>query len=216
MGVSDVERPVKRPAAYDRVEVLDRVTASRALAMVEAVESGDVLVLRLDGAIAGAPRDVQLHWFDGARAWTCTGRVEQLSTTRLRCWVPAESWYAFTDRRSPRVPADEAEMVVRIVTSRSFGGGRRFHARCLDVSEFGCRAAWSGSPPSRGDVVDLTWDSGTSRHGGELGWVAARVVRVNPLPSGFSEVAFSFSITKATQAARIRAWHQAWLKRKAA
>jgi hypothetical protein len=214
--VSDATlRPVRLPAVYDRVEIVDQVAATRAAAMVEAVEE-DLVVLRLDGALIGTLSELELHWFDGVRAWTSTGRVEQLEATRLRCWVPPQSWEPVSERRSLRVPADQSQMLVRIVSSRYLGGGRRVHARCVDVSELGCRAAWSGSLPSVGDCVDLTWDAGAGRSATELGWVAARVVRVVPLPSGHSEVAFSFSVTKATQAARIRAWHQDWLKRKAA
>ena len=88
------------------------------------------------------------------------------------------------------------------------------HAVCLDVSETGCRATWPDRIPRVGDAVNLTWDVGDRLPGTvEVGWVAARVVRVIAQASGAVQVCFDFETTTLAQVARIRACHQAWLQR---
>ena len=85
---------------------------------------------------------------------------------------------------------------------------------CLDVSETGCRAAWPDRVPHTGDRLDLTWDVGHRVPGMvEVGWIAARVVRVIPRASGPFHVALDFERTTLAQATRIRACHRAWLQR---
>lgn len=172
-----------------------------------------MLVLRVNQA-AKVPETGVLRWFDGARAWQADVRLERVADTRVRCVVEqADEWEGASTRGSLRAPAHATQVVARVVTSTRLAGGRRMHAECINLSETGCLAAWTGPPPGVGDAIDLTWDSGGQRTAVEVGWVAARVVRTSRLRSGQTAVAFRFNVSNAAQAARIRAWHRDWLRR---
>jgi len=88
---------------------------------------------------------------------------------------------------------------------------QRVHAVCLDISDSGCRASWPGRTPLVGDAVDVAWEVGDWQAEDEPGWVSARVARIVALPFGARQVGFTFEIADSNQAARVRAWHQAWL-----
>jgi hypothetical protein len=211
--VSEHHRPFKVPGARDRVEVIDPVSAQHVSSLVESA-SGETFVLRLAHAFP-LPGEAPVRWFDGATAWQAVAKLEQIDHDRVRCQVvPPHAWAPMPARSSPRTPIGEPHLLVRIVSSSVLPGGRRAHTVCLDVSGTGCRATWAGRAPQVGDAVDLTWDvDGQSRASAELGWVAARVARIISRPSGAQEVCFRFQITRSTQAARVRAWHQSWLAR---
>jgi hypothetical protein len=196
--------------ADDRVEIVDRLSASRVPARVESA-NGEVSVLRLERA-ASVPEAAPLRWFDGARAWQAIAHFEHIDATLVRCrLLPPHTWEPTPARRSERVHVGESQLLVRIVSSSVIPGGRRAHTECLEASATGCRVAWHGQTPRVGDTVDLTWDTGAGAV--DLGWIAGRVVRVIPRPAGATEVCFSFETAKSTQAARIRSWHRAWLQR---
>jgi hypothetical protein len=201
------------PGARDRVEIIDGERATRAGAIVEDADDGRLL-LRLEQAVS-VPEQALVRWFDGSRAWQATARFERADSSRVICRVTANDWQPTHTRRSTRASAANAELLARIVSSNVLPGGRRVHTECLDVSATGCRATWPGRAPRVGDTVELMWDLGDARGGAriELGWLAARVARVIPMASGEQEICFTFEVTRATQAARVRAWHRAWLER---
>jgi len=114
-------------------------------------------------------------------------------------------------RRSLRAPVDNSPMLVKIVSSTVLAKGRRVHAVCLDISDSGCRASWPGRTPLVGDAVDVAWEVGDWQADDEPGWVSARVARIVALPSARARSGFTFEIADSDQAARVRAWHQAWL-----
>jgi hypothetical protein len=199
--------------AHDRIEIIDQALASRVRALVESA-TGEISVLRLEQA-ARLPEAAPVRWFDGVTAWQATAHFEHIDATRVRCQLmPADTWEPASARRSQRVRVGESQLLVRIAWSSTIPGGRRAHTECLEASATGCRATWSGQTPRVGDTVDLSWDTGgQSRGASELGWIAARVTRVIPRPTGVNEVCFGFETTKSTQAARIHSWHHAWLQR---
>jgi hypothetical protein len=201
------------PAARDRVEIIDDRGATRAGAIVESADDGR-LVLRLEQAVSVSEQAL-VRWFDGSTAWQATARFEPADSARVICRVPPHAWEPTPTRRSARAPAANAELLARIVSSDTLPGGRRVHTECLDVSATGCRATWPGRTPRVGDTVELMWDLGDLRGGSriELGWLAARVARIIPMASAEQEICFTFEVTRATQAARVRAWHRAWLER---
>jgi hypothetical protein len=198
------------PAVHDVVEIIDRLVATRVSTIVESASDG-LFVLRLTQATR-VPDEAPVRWFDGATAWQAVARLEHIDAHRVSCQItPPQAWAPTSARRSLRTPTDESPLLVRIVSSSTVASGRRLHTTCLDISETGCRATWRGRPLCVGDAVDLSWDVAGSRGTLELGWVAARVTRVISLPSAATDVCFSFEPIKATQASRIRAWHQAWV-----
>jgi hypothetical protein len=199
--------------AHDRVEIIDRISARRVRALVESA-AGESSVLRLEQA-AHVPEAAPVRWFDGVKAWQATAHFEHIDATRVRCQLtPANTWQPAFTRRSQRVRVGESQLLVRIAWSGTIPGGRRARTECLEASATGCRATWSGQMPRVGDTVDLSWDSGgQSRGANELGWIAARVVRVIPRTTGLNEVCFGFETTKSTQAARIHRWYRTWLQR---
>lgn len=141
--------------------------------------------------------------------------LEHLDASRVSCQIkPPYTWEPAPARRSPRADVDQSQLLVRIASSSVLTSGRRAQTVCLEVSATGCRAAWTGRTPRVGDTVDLSWEhGGESRGVVELGWIAARVARIITTRSGTQEVCFRFEAMRSTQAARIRAWHQAWLQR---
>jgi hypothetical protein len=196
-----------------RVEVIDRLSAARIHAVVE--RAGDrEFVLQLEQATR-VPEEAPLRWFDGDTAWHAIASLEQLDATHVSCRIePPSTWEPTPTRRSLRANVHESRLLVRIASSSVLASGRRAHTVCLEASATGCRATWIGQPPRVGDTVDLSWEHGDGSRGAvELGWIAARVARIITRRSGTLEVCFSFETTRSTQAARIRAWHQAWLQR---
>ena len=210
--MSEHPQPLGAPGVRDRVEIVDRLGGARADAIVESADDGQ-LVLRLEHSI-DIPEQVLVRWFDGSTAWQATARLERTDQSRVSCRiVPPQVWEPTSVRRSIRAPAADAGLLARVVSSSVLPGGRRVHTACLDVSATGCRASWPGRPPRVGDTFELTWDVGDPLVGIELGWVAARVARIVSLASGEQEIGFTFEVTRAIQAARVRAWHRAWLER---
>jgi hypothetical protein len=199
------------PAAFDVVEIVDRLSASRVSAGVEsASDSNFVLRLRNEATI---PDEAHLRWFDGARAWQAVARLRRIDESRVSCELaPAHEWEAAPARRSVRAPVENSPLVVRIVGSRVLARGRRVHAVCVDLSDSGCRANWVGGTPRVGDAVDVAWDAEPS-HAGRADWIPARVSRIIPRPFGAHHVCFSFEITDPRHAALVREWHRTWLEK---
>jgi hypothetical protein len=207
----DLGHPPRTPGRHEIVTILDQRTPTGTSAVIEHADESSY-VLRLTHAVP-LPAQAPVRWFDGKAAWQALADLDRIDTHRVRCQIlPPHTWQPAPVRRSTRAPLDASRLLVRIVSSNALAGGRRVATLCLDISAVGCRATWPGQPPRVGDTVDLTWDAGGARDQLELGWVAARVSRLISLPTGASEVCFSFEVTKATQAARIRTWHERWLQ----
>jgi hypothetical protein len=197
------------PRALEVVEIIGRLTATRVSGIIESA-GNDVFRVRLEQP-ARVPLEAPVRWFDGATAWQAIAQLEQADPHCVTCRiVPPQTWEPTPRRRSTRVQLN-SQVLVRIVSSSVLPSGRRVHTACRDMSETGCRATWPGRPPCIGDALSLTWDIDGSRAALELGWVAARVTRVIPQPSGASEICCEFAAPTATQAARIHAQHQIWL-----
>jgi hypothetical protein len=210
--VSENFHPAGTPAAHDIVEIIDRLSAARISAVVESTGE-HLFVLRLAQA-APLPAEALVRWFDGAGAWQAISQLERTGENRVRCELGAFSeWEAAPARRSVRAPVDNSPLLVRIVASRVLPRGGRVHAVCVDISNVGCRANWLGRTPRVGDTVDVAWN--TEEAGGATGpkWVPARVARIIPRPFGAHHVGFSFECGEPAQAARVREWHQTWLRR---
>ena len=198
------------PAAFDVVEIVDRLSASRVSASVESANERN-FVLRLKHE-ARIPEEAHLRWFDGAGAWEAIAQLERIDETRVSCELaPSHEWEVAPARRSVRTPVENAPLLVRVVRSKVLARDRRVHAVCADISISGCRANWVGTTPRVGDAVDVTWSVEPSRTA-PPGWVPARVARVIPRPFGAHHICFSFEIADSTQAALVREWHQAWLQ----
>jgi hypothetical protein len=199
------------PAAGDVVEIVDRVTGLRVTAVVESASDLSIYTLRYDRGSKVAD-EAHLRWFDGDTAWQAIAKLRILDDTSCECELaPSEEWEPAPVRRSLRAPVDNSPMLVKIVSSTVIAKGRRVHAVCLDISDSGCRASWPGRTPLVGDAVDVAWEVGDWQANDEPGWVSARVARIVALPFGARQVGFTFEIADADQAARVRAWHQAWL-----
>ncbi|MDX6541200.1 MAG: hypothetical protein QOI71_2810 [Gaiellales bacterium] len=199
------------PAAGDVVEIVDRVSGVRVTAVVESATEANTYVLRYDRG-SKVPDEAHLRWFDGDTAWQAIAKLHVLDDTSAECELaPCEDWEPAPVRRSLRAPVDNSPMLVKIVSSTVLAKGRRVHAVCLDISDSGCRASWPGRTPLVGDAVDVAWEVGDWQANDEPGWVSARVARIVALPFGARQVGFTFEIANADQAARVRAWHQAWL-----
>jgi hypothetical protein len=198
------------PAAFDVVEIVDRLSASHVSATVESAHNR-TFVLRLAHE-ARIPAEAHLRWFDGAGAWQAISQLQRIDDSRVSCELPPESeWEAAPARRSVRAPVDNSPLMVRITDSKVLARGRRVHAVCVDISDSGCRANWVGVTPRVGDAVDVSWNSEPSRAAWP-GWVSARVARIIPRRFGAHHVSFSFEIADLEQAALVRDWHQAWLE----
>ncbi|HET6171351.1 MAG TPA: PilZ domain-containing protein [Gaiellales bacterium] len=198
------------PDAFDVVEIIDRLSASRVSASVESANESN-FILRLSRE-ARIPEEAHLRWFDGASAWQAIAQLHRIDDARVSCELaPANEWEAAPARRSVRAPVENSPLLVKVVGSKVLARGRRVHAICVDISDTGCRANWPGGTPRIGDAVDVAWDADTVRTGW-AGWVPARVSRIIPRPFGAHHVAFSFEVTDAAQAARVREWHQTWLQ----
>jgi PilZ domain-containing protein len=198
------------PAAGDVVEIVDRLSGHRVTAVVESASDGPY-VLRFDRPTT-VPDEAHVRWFDGDTAWQAISKLSALDETSASCELaPATEWEPAQVRRSLRAPVDNSPMLVKIISSTVLAKGRRVHAVCLDISDSGCRASWPGRTPLVGDAVDVAWEVGDWQAEDEPGWVSARVARIVALPFGARQVGFTFEIADADQAARVRAWHQAWL-----
>jgi hypothetical protein len=209
--VSENSNTPAAPAAGDVVEIVERVSGARVTAVVESVTERPTYILRYDRG-SHLPDEAHLRWFDGDTAWQAIAKLGVLDDTSADCELaPSEEWEPAPVRRSLRAPVDNSPLLVKIVSSTVLATGRRVHAVCLDVSDSGCRASWPGRTPLVGDAVDVAWEVGDWQADDEPGWVGARVARIVALPFGARQVGFTFEIADADQAARVRAWHQAWL-----
>jgi hypothetical protein len=205
--MDETPHPPNGPAAFDVVEIVDRLSASRVSASVESANDR-TFVLRLSHE-ASIPDEAHLRWFDGASAWQAIAELQRLDESRVSCELaPSHEWEAAPARRSVRAPVENSPLLVRIVESKVLARGRRLHAVCVDVSDSGCRANWAGATPRVGDAVDVAWED-AGRHGPR--WVPARVARIIPRPFGAHHVCFSFAIADPAHAALVRDWHQTWL-----
>jgi hypothetical protein len=199
------------PAAGDVVEIVDQTSGVRVTAVVESATEDHTYVLRYDRG-SRLPDEAHVRWFDGDTAWQAISKLGVLDDTSAECELaPSEDWEPAPVRRSLRAPVDNSPMLVKVVSSTVLAKGRRVHAVCLDISDSGCRASWPGRTPLVGDAVDVAWEVGDWQADDEPGWVSARVARIVALPFGARQVGFTFEIADADQAARVRAWHQAWL-----
>jgi hypothetical protein len=198
------------PAAFDVVEIVDRLSGSRVSAIVESTGAGN-FVLRLKHE-ARMPEEAHLRWFDGAGAWQAIAQLARIDETRVSCELaPSHEWEVARARRSVRTPVENSPLLVRIVGGKVLARDRRVHAVCVDVSDSGCRANWVGTTPRVGDAVDVTWNIEPSQTAAPA-WVPARVARVIPRPFGAHHICFSFEIADSAQAALVREWHRAWLQ----
>jgi PilZ domain len=203
-------RPPNGPSAFDVVEIVDRLSASRVSASVESANDCN-FVLRLSQE-ARIPEEAHLRWFDGASAWQAIAQMRRIDEARVSCEIaPSHEWEAAPARRSVRAPVENSPLLVRIVESKVLARGRRVHAVCVDISDTGCRAKWAGGTPRAGDAVDVAWESESSR-GGFPEWLPARVTRIIPRPFGAHHVCFSFEIRDPAHAALVREWHRTWLQ----
>jgi hypothetical protein len=210
MAMSENPHTPGAPAAHDVVEIFDRLSATRMSTTVESANDR-LFVLRLEQA-AMVPEEAAVRWYDGATAWQAIASFEHIDHARVSCRIVAPNeWEPTPIRHSLRAPVDSSTLVVRIVSSSVLARGRRVHAVCLDISETGCRASWPGRTPRVGDAVDVAWDLGDWHAHTQPGWVPARVARIIPRPFGARQLCFMFETADSTQAARIRAWYQAWL-----
>jgi hypothetical protein len=200
------------PAAHDIVEVIDRLASVRVTAVVESADDR-VFVLRLAQATQ-VPDEAWVRWFDGATAWEAIAQLVHLDPVRVRCEVAApHEWAPTPVRHSVRVPVDNHQLLVRIIASNVLARGRCIHAVCVDISQTGCRATWSGTPPRVGDAVQVAWDVGSGQTEAEVSWVSARVARMNSRAFGVRQVSFAFEPSDAAQRERIQVWHQNWMRR---
>jgi PilZ domain len=210
--LSENMQPPGTPAAHDIVEIIDRLSAARISAVVESAGDQD-FVLRL-AQPSRLPEEALVRWFDGAGAWQAISRLERTGEARVRCELgPSSEWAAAPARRSARAPVDNSPLLVRIVGSRVLPRGGRVHTVCVDISSGGCRANWLGRTPRVGDTVDIAWDIEPVDGARGADWVPARVARIIPRPFGAHHVGFSFECGEPAQAARVREWHQTWLRR---
>jgi hypothetical protein len=209
--MGDVSRMPVAPAARDVVEIVDPLSGARVTAVVETA-SNSHYVLRFDRG-AAVPREARIRWYDGDAAWHATSRLEPIDETSASFELtPARDWQRAPVRRSLRAPVGNISILVRIASSMVLETERSVHAVCLDISDSGCRAKWTGPKPAVEDRVEVAWDVGNWKVEAEPGWVSARVARVVASPFGGSQVAFTFEAADPTQAARVRAWHQGWLQ----
>jgi hypothetical protein len=208
--MNEYPHPPNGPSAFDVVEIVDRLSASRVSARVESANDCN-FVLRL-GHESPIPDEAHLRWFDGASAWQAIAQLQRIDESRVSCELePAHEWQAAPARRSVRAPVENSPLLVRIVGSKVLPRGRRVHAVCVDISDSGCRAKWAGGTPRVGDAVDVAWETEPSR-AGLPEWVPARVTRIIPGPFGAHHVCFSFEATDPRRAALVREWHRVWLQ----
>jgi len=183
----------------------------RVPATVESAEDDGHYVLRFARATV-VPGEAPVRWHDGETAWQAVSQLERLDETRVNCQLaPAPEWEPAPVRQSLRAPVDNSPMLARIAESSVLAKGRSVHVVCLDISASGCRASWPGPAPGVGDTVEVAWDVGDWHANTQPDWITARVVRIIPRPFGARQVGFRFEIADATQAARVRAFYQAWL-----
>jgi len=220
-AMSDDQHMSKAPKVGDAIEIADTASGERARGVVDAVTDAHY-VLRVDATLA-ASRDVRVRWWDGDTAWQAASKLERIDETSAafelvspHAWerslehhaLRTPDWEPAQIRQSLRAPTQNAPLLVEVVEGTPLALQRRIHAVCLDFSESGCRMKWPGRPPATGDAVKVAWEGGDDH---EPHWLPARVIRTGSLPFGAREVALTFLITDATQRARVRTWHHAWL-----
>ena len=74
-------RPPNGPSAFDIVEIVDRLSASRMSASVESANDCN-FVLRLSQE-ARIPEEAHLRWFDGASAWQAIAQMRRIDEARV-------------------------------------------------------------------------------------------------------------------------------------
>ena len=206
--MNEKPHPPNGPAAFDLVEIVDRLSGSHVSASVESANDCN-FVLRLSHE-ARIPEEAHLRWFDGASAWQAIAQLQRIDEARVSCELaPAHEWEDAPARRSVRAPVENSPLLVRVESSKVLARGRRLHAVCVDVSDTGCRANWAGTTPRLGDAVVVAWEAE-----GPDGpaWVPARVARIIRRPFGAHHVCFSFELRDPAHAALVREWHRMWLE----
>jgi hypothetical protein len=202
--------PPNGPAAFDVVEIVDRLSASRVSAMVESANDS-TFVLRL-AEEARIPLEAHLRWFDGAGAWQAIAQLDRMDDTRVSCELaPSNEWEAAPARRSVRAAVENSPLLVKIVGSKVLARGKRVHTTCVDISDSGGRVNWPGGVPRVGDAVDVSWDPAAAL-AGTAEWIPARISRVLRRPFGAHHVCFAFEARDARQAALVRELHRSWLQ----
>jgi hypothetical protein len=202
--------PPNGPAAFDVVEIVDRLSGARVSAVVESANDS-TFVLRLAHE-ARIPSETHLRWFDGASAWQAIAQLQRLDDARVSCELaPSNEWEAAPARRSVRAPVDNSPLLVKVVGSKVLARGKRVHTTCVDISDSGGRTNWPGGIPRVGDAVDVSWDIAGALTG-SAEWVPARISRIIRRPFGAHHVCFAFEANDARQAALVREWHRSWLQ----
>jgi hypothetical protein len=208
--MNETPQPANGPAAFDVVEIVDRLSGSHVSAKVDSASEYS-FVLRL-GREARIPQEAHLRWFDGATAWQAIAELQRIDDARVSCELaPAGEWERTPARRSVRAPVANSPLMVRVTESTVLARGRRMHTVCVDISASGCRVNWAGTKPRAGDIVDVAWEAELP-YGSSAEWVPARVARIIPRPFGAHHVCFSFELGDPRHAALVRAWHAAWLQ----
>jgi hypothetical protein len=208
--MNEKPQPPNGPAAFDVVEIVDRLSGARVSAGVESANDS-TFVLRLAHE-ARIPAEAHVRWFDGAGAWQAIAQLSRLDNARVSCELaPSNEWEAAPVRRSVRAPVENSPLLVRVVGSKVLPRGKRVHATCVDISDSGGRANWPGGIPRVGDAIDVSWDT-TAALTGSGEWVPARISRIIRRPFGAHHVCFAFEAGDARQAALVREWHYSWLQ----
>ena len=199
------------PTAYDIVEIVDQREAPRLHAVVESV-SEPHLLLRLERAVV-IPARAPVRWFDGDTAWQAASHIEHIDATSVNCQLaPPPEWEPAPVRKSLRTAVNNSPILVKVVDDSRLARGRPWHAVCLDISASGCRATWPGPAPQIGDRVEIAWEVSESYADEEPQWVSARVARIVEMPFGTRQIGFAFELADPSQTARVREWHQGWLR----
>lgn len=209
--VSDAVELPAGPCAFDIVEIVDRREVPRLHAVVEVVNEPHLL-LRLERAVV-IPAQAPVRWFDGDTAWQAVSRIEHIDATSVDCQLaPPPEWEPAPVRKSLRAAVNNSPILVRVVDGDRVATGRPRHAVCLDISASGCRATWPGRAPEMGELVEIAWEVGESFADDEPRWISARVARIVEMPFGTRQVGFAFELADPSETARVREWHQTWLR----
>ena len=201
------------PATHDLVEIVDRITGERTPAVVESMQNGRYVLRFESGAVI--PGEVRVRWFDGGAAWQAASQLHHIDDVRWSFELALErDWEPAPMRHSLRAPADNSPLLVKIVKSGVLAQDLLVRTACLDFSDSGCRASWSGLTPRAGDDVQVAWDVDGRDDETDPGWISAHVVRVIGSAFRARQIGLKFEIANEAQAARVRAWRQAWLQQR--
>lgn len=199
------------PAAHDVVEIINQSSSVHVSAVVESAQDGHC-VLRFDHATSW-PDEVAMRWHHGDTAWQALSRLSALDVTRVNVQLPpVHEWQPAPPQTAPRIPVDKSPIRIRIVESSQLAKGHRVHAICLDISASGCRTTWPGPAPLTEDRVEITFEPAHGHSDDPQGWIPARIAQIIPRPFGARQIDLRFEITHPAHAARIRSWHQTWLR----